>query len=118
MEKNTAARKRGDTSFVGVLQQCARGVVADELDTQLRDLVKKVLDTNKAGTLDVKIRVDPKGAGRVTVQASSKATPPKEEMEGSIFFVDDEFGLCRDNPQQRRIPLMMDDGDSGAAGDE
>ncbi|MFH0899064.1 MAG: hypothetical protein V2A73_00400 [Pseudomonadota bacterium] len=79
------------------------GRVQAQLTTELPELVRRVMSTGKKGklslTLDVKRENDV-----VVIAASVKSTQPHAGSLPSMFFVDNEGYLYRDNPRQ--LPLV------------
>lgn len=67
-------------------------------------------ETGKGGTLTITLAVKPvakNDAGTVTVTDSVRVKAPQVERTASVFFVDKNANLRRDNPanDQLRLPL-------------
>ncbi len=90
-----------------VLRELDRGRVHDQASTMLRDLIAAVADTGRKGTLTLTIALKPmKAEGRVTATAAVSVKAPAPEPRESIFFIDDEHNLVRDDPHQPYLPLQ------------
>ncbi len=95
--------------FADVLHELSKGRVPSEASTKLQELIAAVADVRKAGTLTVKIRVVPdKGTEMIRVSAAVDCKVPTRDRE-SLFFVDDEHNLVRDNPNQPHLPIQIVD---------
>lgn len=103
-----------DGAFLAMMQNHRRGESLSDLAAALREVTEAVRHTGKPGsvTLKVKIRPAAKG-GAMVVEDEVKTTLPKSEIEGSIFFADDQGNLLREDPNQRTLPLRSIEG--GAA---
>jgi hypothetical protein len=93
--------------FAAVLQELDKGRLHAELSTQLQDLIAAVVDTRKAGSLTVTLKITPDRAeGMVRVAAGRTAKVPQRDRE-SLFFVDAGHNLVRDNPNQPPLPMQV-----------
>jgi hypothetical protein len=93
--------------FAAVLQDLDKGRLHAELSAQLQDLIAAVVDTRKAGSLTVTLKISPDRAeGMVRVAAGRAAKVPQRDRE-SLFYVDDQHNLSRDNPTQPTLPLQV-----------
>lgn len=89
--------------FADWLRDQSRGKTHDELSEGLRDLVAKVIDTGKKGTLTLVITVEPmpKSDGNALVVTDEiKLKLPEFAREASLFFADDDRNLVRNDPRQ------------------
>jgi len=89
--------------FADWLRDQSRGKTHDELSEGLRDLVAKVIDTGKKGTLTLVITVEPmpKSDGNALVVTDEiKLKLPEFAREASLFFADDDRNLVRSDPRQ------------------
>lgn len=86
--------------FADFLREQARGQTHDELSEGLRDLVARVQDTGKKGTLTLTVEIAPmpKGGGELVVSDSIKLKLPEHERNASIFFADKDNNLRREDP--------------------
>lgn len=89
--------------FAEWLKEQRSGLAASELSEKLAELVEAVTTHGKTGTLTLRIKVAPAGkVGMGTVFVSDDITlkAPEGERPDSIFFVDGDFGLIRNDPRQ------------------
>lgn len=89
--------------FADWLRDQSRGKTHDELSEGLRDLVAKVIDTGKKGTLTLVITVEPmpKSDGNALVVTDEiKLKLPEFAREASLFFADADNNLVRSDPRQ------------------
>lgn len=85
----------------------ARGTVDDEMTAALCAVVDAVADAGKAGSVVLKVRIEPAGIGRRTVMTSCTVTakPPAAGAEKALFYVDDNGGLHLRDPNQTAIDV-------------
>jgi hypothetical protein len=111
-EPHTVAESKQDTEqqseareFASFLLDINKGQSHVELSEKLRDLITKVQETGKAGSLTYKVEVKPEAGTEnlviVTDQIAVKL--PAGERRKSLFFVDAGNNLVRDNPQQHNL---------------
>lgn len=88
--------------FADFLREQARGETHDELSVALQTLVAAVIDTGKAGSLSLTIKVKPlKGnSGAMEVEDAIKLNLPEHDRGASIFFSDKAHNLQRTDPAQ------------------
>lgn len=93
--------------FAEVLMQQARGRTHDDLSQSLHQLIAAVQETGKGGKLQLTIDVKPlKGdTNTLAVTASTACKLPQVDQPSSIFFVDGEGNLTRNDPRQMSLPL-------------
>lgn len=90
--------------FAAFLHELAKGRTHDELSRALRDVTSAVKDTGKAGSLVLRIDIKPhKNDDAVTVSDKVTVKVPEYERLDSIFFVDDDANLVRNDPHQPSI---------------
>jgi hypothetical protein len=93
--------------FATTLQEIGSGALAAKLAEQLQELVNAVVDTGKKGTIAVQLTVGPLKPGNVknliTTAKTTLKTP--EDDTSSVFFVDKDGNLTRDDPDQPTLPL-------------
>lgn len=80
-----------------------------ELSDGLRDMVAKVVETGKAGTLSLSIRVAPfeKDVSRLIVTEEIRLKLPEHDRPAGIFFPDRDNNLTKDDPNA--FPLFRDE---------
>lgn len=88
--------------FASWLQEQAGGKSHDELGEALYDLVQRVKDTGKKGTVTYTIEVGPmKGDKDVLVIADAiKLRLPEHDRKASLFYTDKVGNLTRQDPNQ------------------
>jgi hypothetical protein len=93
--------------FAAFLREQAGGKTHDELSDALRDLVARVQDTGKKGSLSLTVNVEPlKGdTDTLVIKDEIKLKLPEHDRKASLFFVNDDGNLTRDNPNQPQLPL-------------
>ncbi|MFZ5719236.1 MAG: hypothetical protein ACOY5Y_07180 [Pseudomonadota bacterium] len=91
--------------FTDVLRDMRKGRVVDAIGDELAEVVKAVLDTNKAGELTLKFKVKPQGKGdnAVIISADIKSKRPQGDLPDALFFADLDGDLLRDDPTQQRM---------------
>jgi hypothetical protein len=96
--------------FAEFLQQQRRGLLHGELSDGLHDLLQAVKDTGKAGSLTFQIKVKPAAKGnaeQVLISDLVSVKKPAVERPESIFFLDDNGNLTRQDPRQQELPLKV-----------
>ena len=98
--KNVEAKE-----FCAFLLEQASGKTHDELTDGLRDLVNKVRDTGKKGSLTLVVNVAPMKEDRTVfvVTDEIKLKLPEHDRKASIFWPDKDGSLLRNDPNQRSI---------------
>jgi hypothetical protein len=88
--------------FVEFLAEQAHGDTAEELSTGLRDLVARVKDTGKVGTLTYIVKVEPvKESDTVVVVTDEiRLKLPEHARSGSMYYTDREHNLLPNDPNQ------------------
>lgn len=89
--------------FADFLRDQSRGSTHEELSEGLRDLVAKVLDTGKKGTLTLILTVEPmpKSDGNALIVSDEiRLKLPEFARDNSLFFADDDSNLYRTDPRQ------------------
>lgn len=88
--------------FADWLREQAGGTSHDELSDGLHDLVQRVKDTGKKGSIVYTISVAPmKGDNAVLiVDDQIKLKLPEHDRKASLFYTDKTGNLCRNDPNQ------------------
>ena len=96
--------------FADWLREQAKGKSHDELSDGLRDLVQRVRDTGKKGSIGYRVTVEPtKGvSGALTVSDEIKLSMPEHDRAASLFFVDGDGNLVRDDPNQLQFDSLRE----------
>lgn len=100
-----------DNTFLTVLQrkEINDGLLT-EASEQLRQAALAAMRSGKKATVTVVLTLEPeKGALSIGATVNSKV-PPNKSDSLTIFYVDDDGGLHRNNPRQRELPLQAHDG--------
>lgn len=101
-EKDAGGRVR---PFADFLREAGRGTSHDELSEGLRDLVARVEETGKKGSITYKVIVSPLKGDTTTLEVSDKIALdlPEHDRPGGVFYADGDHNLVRNDPRQ--LPL-------------
>lgn len=94
--------------FAEFLHEQRNGHAAVELSEALNDLIDAVVEFGKSGSLTFTIKVAPVGSrdvASVTVCDSIAVKAPVGANPESVFFVDSQRNLTRQNPMSPQLPL-------------
>lgn len=88
--------------FAAVVLNLDDGATHSELSENLRDLVARVRDTGKAGSLTLTLVVAPRPGTRnqVEIKDEIKLRVPQFARATSIFFAAEDNSLTRNDPNQ------------------
>lgn len=91
--------------FATFLLEQNRGRTHQELSVGLRDLVAKVEDTGKKGSITLTITIEPLKGNEEALQVSDviKLNLPEHNRGASIFFRGRDGNLQRDDPNQESL---------------
>jgi hypothetical protein len=96
--------ERQTVPFADTLQKLQRGKTARELALAMQDLTGAVMDTGRAGSITLTLKVSKsKAGGMVEISDSWSVKAPKPDREVSMFFVDDDHNLHRQDPRQGEL---------------
>jgi len=91
---------RAPRLITAVLSEHRSGETVDDLSQQLQDMVAAVAEHQKAASLTIKFLVKPRGRHNgVDLHIEAKSTLPKAEISPSVFFVDADNNLVREDPR-------------------
>lgn len=92
-----------EQSFAAFLVQHARGRSERDLSAALRDLVRAVEETGKAGSLTYVLTIKPQENADHAVLVTDEIKPklPQLDRPASIFFADEAHRLVRSDPRQQ-----------------
>jgi len=93
--------------FRDILAELGEGSTESELSEAMWDLVQRVQDTGKAGSVTLTIAVSPNGAGRIEIKDEVKLKLPEFARPTTAFFVASQGNLSRRNPDQPEIPGVI-----------
>ncbi len=85
------------------------GALAEQLSIELGDLVTAVIDTGKAGSLTLVLKVQPDSEGSIKMGATVKTAVPKPSVGEAIFFAAANGALSRSDPRQADLLLREPD---------
>ncbi len=94
--------------FALLLQEMRKNGLHSELGDELAELVRKVTDTGKAGTLTLTLSLKPTvRAERTTIDISDKIVvkAPRPAAPSTMFWPDEKGNLLRNPPNQPELPL-------------
>ena len=94
--------------FTDTLGDIREGAVVDDLTLQLRDLVQRVRETGRPGTLTLvlKVKSASKGGainGALIIEDDIKTKLPVAERGTTVLFATEEGQLQRHDPRQPRL---------------
>ena len=95
------------TSFVDTIREIRGGSSIAELTEQLVELVAAVKETGRAGKLTYTLLLKPasKGDGNVLMVSDQlKVAKPTLDRAQTVFFVNNDNGLQRNDPRQIALP--------------
>ena len=95
-------------AFAVFLQDLRDGRAHTELSAHLAELLAKVKDTGKGGTITFKLKVKPAGRGdvdKVVISDEISVDLPKPERGEDFFWLTDENELSRNHPKQGSLEL-------------
>lgn len=90
--------------FDQILRDLGEGSTNHELSEALWDLLQRVQDTGKSGSLSLVITVAADGAGRAAVKDEIKVKLPEYSRTPTAFFIDRQGNATRRDPNQPEIP--------------
>ena len=94
------------TDVISVLLAMRSGKVAANINEKFSDCLKAVLDTGCEGEVTIKLSMKPSKMGiggvvlEVDMEADTKIKKPELAIGSSVFFVDKEGSLTREDPDQ------------------
>lgn len=88
--------------FADFLREHGRGRTHDELGEALHDLIARVKDTGKKGSVSLTIAVEPmkKDDRMVVVSDQIKLKLPEHDRPAGVWFTDKDGNLTRNDPDQ------------------
>lgn len=92
--------------FHEVLRELGEGSTNSELSEGLWDLVQRVQDTGKAGSLTLTLHVSFDGMGRIQTKDSVNLKLPEYSRPTTAFFVDETGNASRRDPNQPVLPSL------------
>lgn len=99
----------GTKAFAVFLQDLRDGRAHAELTGQLVELLTKVKETGKVGTLTLKLKIKPATRGadvdKVVITDAITVDLPKPERGEDFFWLTDDNDLSRNHPRQGNLEL-------------
>lgn len=92
------------------LRDLGYGETLDVLAEDLKEVVKGVRDTGKAGEVTLKLTVKPNGPAGVAITDKIVTKVPRADRGEALFFLDADANLLRNDPRQHELPLRRIDG--------
>lgn len=105
MADNDATNEDAPDSFAAFLVQTNKGRTERKASQEFQRLIAAVQETGKAGSFTLRVDIKPQANtdGVVTVTEAVSVKAPQLERPASIFFITDNSGLTRNDPNQRSI---------------
>ena len=96
--------------FSDWLRDQSSGSTHDELSESLHDLVARVRDTGKKGSLTLVVTVEPmkEDTEVLVVHDEIKLKLPEFPRKASIFYADSDGNLTRQNPNQLEFEFLRE----------
>ena len=91
-------------TFNQTLDALRRGGLSDELDKHMQKLVSACADTERAGSITLKLSIKPSGSAAFEIVDDIKVVMPKEQKGTSLMFPTVEGFLSRSDPRQDELP--------------
>lgn len=99
----------GQKAFAVFLQELRDGRAHSELSGQLAELITKVKETGKGGSLTFKIKIKPASRSadveRVTISDAITLDLPQLERGDDVFWITDDLDLTHSHPRQGTLEL-------------
>lgn len=97
--------------FNQVFAELRGGLVQKQASDHLQELVKRVKDSGRKGSITITLSIEPHGKDNmeayVYAKVTSKLPPAPEIADASVFFATDKGDLLRDHPDQRQFPNLQ-----------
>lgn len=88
------------SDFTDALRSVRFGVLIDDLDDALKEVVNACAETGKVGTLSLTLKLKPGKGGQIEVFDEVKIKVPENERGSTLMFPTPEGRLQRNNPRQ------------------
>lgn len=93
--------------FADVLRDLSAGRTIVELGDNLAEIVAQVQATRQIGSLTLKLIVKPNGDHSVLITDKVSVMAPQQKRGESVFFVQGDGDLVRNDPRQQNLPLRV-----------
>jgi len=96
--------------FDQIVREINGGRLVAELTNELTAVITAVRRSGKAGEIRLTLKLKPRGDinQQIEVVPTVKGTKPEASRPISIFFVNDDNGLQREDPTQHSIPGLQE----------
>jgi len=100
--------KQAIRPFDHVLREINNGRLIDELTDEMTEVISAIRKTGRAGKISVTLALHPRGPSneQMEIRPSIKGTAPELGRPISLFYVNSDDGLQRDDPLQNPLPGM------------
>ena len=90
-------------SFDQVLRELGEGATLSELSEAFYDVVQRVQETARAGSVTLHLNIGFDGQGRLVVKDEVKSKLPEHDLPEATFFSDANGDLHRTDPAQSEM---------------
>lgn len=90
-----------------VMQRARNGTLTPDASEKLAELVKRVDQSGKPGSLTITISLRKGPAGSIAVEGDVKLKLPKEEKVETLMFPTPEGNLLTEDPAQGKLDLKQ-----------
>lgn len=92
-------------AYLATVQRHRGGKALDEASAKLAEVVAAVVETGKAGTVTITLKIAPasRGNGAVTVTDEVTAKIPQSPRPDSFWFASEDGALSKDDPRQKEL---------------
>lgn len=97
------------------LRELENGEVVCDLTAQIQKVTAAAIETRKAGSITLTLKIAPTGRGNITVDAQIASKIPEHDRPSTGFFTTPDGQLIRDDPNQPKLPLRSVEDDRGPA---
>lgn len=94
--------------FLEVLTEIRGGSCHHELSVALQDATKAAMETGKAGSVGVTIKIKPQGSIQVELVDTIKKSIPEPNKPSTYMFVDESNNLSRNDQRQMELQEVIE----------
>lgn len=94
--------------FTEILRELGEGATLSELSEAFYDVIQRVQETAKAGSVTLTLAISFDGQGRLVVKDEVKHKLPEFSRPETRFFVDKTGNASRRDPNQPTLPSLDD----------
>lgn len=106
MNRNSESKPPVDPAFLHLMESHRQGDFVSDISAAIRQVTAAVGLTGKAGKVVLTLNLKPATNGAAVVfEPVVKTVVPETKPAGSIFYVDDDFNLVREDPAQKKLDL-------------